>query len=626
MISHTMKILFRICLSLATCVSASAVWAWSSYPRPQMMRDNWTSLNGEWDYAITPVTNTPGRPTVWQGKIRVPYPIESRLSGVGRLLDPDEFLWYTRRIECHPAADRRLLLHLDGIDFMAMVFIGHQEVTDVPHCGMHDPLILDITDYVKDGANELTICVWDPTGDRRGPETNSRGKQSLNPKGCFYTRASGIWQSVWMETVPAVYIEDYSVVTDIDAGDATIELKVKGEGKQRHIKIPLSRSTPESEISGLKVTHDLPGEFTCWSPENPKLYHFTARYGEDEIRGYFAMRKIEKRRDDRGKIRFFLNNRPYFLIGTLDQGWWPDGLITPPSEKEMVRDIEVLKACGYNTIRKHLKVEPLAYYAACDRLGMVVLQDLPCFNGDRHAPMNPRTVHGYAFQREELKRMIDHLGNVPSILMWIPYNEGWSQPGEFLTHATLDWTKRYDPTRLCGGPSGCWDWEGGTLLPGSWQWEERVQTEHKPEDECEAGDTVDAHLYRSHYKAGEGRPFPANDRRISFIGEFGGLGHPVAGHLYCEPEGGAWGYGGIEDTKTREGLEREYLKLIDEIGRWADEGLGGAIYTQTSDVEAEINGLLTYDRKVLKFNPAVLKAAHDALRKRVERAAFGKGL
>ena len=567
--------------------------AWRSYPRPQMVRDKWTNLNGEWDYAITSVTNTPGRPQKWYGKILVPFPLESALSGVGRLLEPDEFLWYTRKIVCDPKPGERILLHFGGVDFRTMVFIGHNEVTDVPHEGGQNPFTLDITDYVKKGENDLTVCVWDPTENF----INSRGKQSFSPRGCFYTRVSGIWQTVWMEVVPEKYIKSYKVMTDIDAGTVRFIFdKVDGAGE-------------------VEVTTDMPRDFQCWSPEKPKLYGFTARYGRDAIRGYFAMRKIEKRKDHKGVLRFFLNNEPYFLMGTLDQGWWPDGLLTPPSEEAMAYDIQVLKDCGFNMLRKHIKVEPLQYYALCDKMGILVIQDLPSGSGSYADPMKADTVKRYWLQRTEMKEMIDLLRPFASVIMWCPYNEGWSQPGEFLTHSMLDFVKRYDSTRLVNGPSGCWDWEGGDLLPKGWKWENRVQTKHKPQNECEAADTVDMHLYRGP------KMYPVNERRISFLGEFGGLGHPVPGHLWREKRDGKgnWGYGGIKDTSTREGLGKVYLSLMEELGDLAEKGLGGAVYTQTADVEIEVNGILTYDRKVLKFDPAVLKKAHEDVKKRANR-------
>ena len=581
---------------------------WRGYPRPQMVRENWTNLNGKWDYAVTSVTNTPGRPTKWDGKILVPFAIESALSGVGRLLEPNEFLWYTRKIECDPKPGERILLHFGGVDFRTMVFIGHDEVTDVPHEGGQNPFTLDITDYVKKGENELTVCVWDPTDDF----INSRGKQCFKPKGCFYTRVSGIWQTVWMETVPDCRIEKYTVVTDIDEGTATLNFCLAGRGTDC-VTVSVD-GVGEFDGDG-KVVVKLPSGFKLWSPESPALYNFTAKYGKDVVKGYFGMRKIEKRKDAKGVLRFFLNNKPYFMIGTLDQGWWPDGLLTPPSEEGMEYDVKVLKDCGFNMLRKHIKVEPQQYYAMCDRLGILVVQDLPSGDGRSISPERADTVRRYWLGRQEMKEMMDDLQSFPSIVMWNPYNEGWSQPGEFLTHSMLDFTRRHDPTRLVNGPSGCWDWEGGHLLPKGWAWNDRVWSKHKPEGECEAADTVDLHLYRGPDM------FPVNDRRVSFLGEFGGLGHPVEGHLWKEAKG-SWGYGGIEDTKTREGLEKTYLGLMDKLGALAERGLGGSVYTQTTDVEIEINGLLTYDRKVLKYNSEVLKKAHAEVIRRALEGSF----
>ena len=580
--------------------------AWRSYPRPQLVRKGWTNLNGEWDYAVTSVTNTPGRPRKWDGKILVPFSLESALSGVGRLLAPDEFLWYTRKIDCDPRPGERILLHFGAVDFQTMVFIGHDEVTDVPHEGGQNPFTLDITDFVKRGENELTVCVWDPTEGI----TNSRGKQCLDPHGCFYTRVSGIWQTVWMETVPDAHVESYKIETDIDTGEVLFEFKAAGAGVGENVEVCVfdnGECVASVKGAGRRLKVRLPGDFKLWSPESPHLYTFRVRYVNDEFTGSFGMRRFEKRKDGNGVLRFFLNGRPYFLMGTLDQGWWPDGLLTPPSEEAMAYDIKVLKDCGYNTLRKHIKVEPLQYYAMCDRLGILVVQDLPSGNGDAGSPRKAETIRRYRLQRRELKEMMDSLGSFQSIVMWCPYNEGWSQPGEFLTHSTLDFVRRYDPSRLVNGPSGWFDYEGGHLLsgkPGG-----RTVTNHRPKGECEAGDTVDMHRYRGPDM------FRANDRRVSFLGEFGGLGHPVEGHLWRGGKNGDgnWGYGGIEDTNTRKKLEQTYLALLDRLAENVKAGLGGAIYTQTTDVEIEINGLLTYDRKVLKFNPEVLRKAHGRI-------------
>ena len=596
--------------SLAQAASMTTPWgdkvtaenAWREYPRPQMVRSGWTCLNGQWDYAVTSVTNTPGRPSAWDGKILVPFALESKLSGVGKLLEPDQFLWYTRTIDCAKRPGERILLHFGAVDFRTMVFIGHDEVTGVPHEGGQNPFTLDITDFVKDGANELTLCVWDPTEDF----VNSRGKQSFKPTGCYYTRVSGIWQTVWMENVPETYIGGYTVETDIDAGTATFRFDVRSP-KSNRPEVEVSVAGAKATSVNGSVTIKMPEGFRLWSPEEPNLYDFVARCGNDSVNGYFGMRKFAKGKDKNGVLRFFLNNRPYYVMATLDQGWWPDGLLTPPSEEAMAFDIQTLKDCGFNAMRKHIKVEPLRYYHLCDKMGLLVVQDLPSGAHNWKSPIEAGTTARYHLQRREQKEMMDTLQAVPSIVMWCPYNEGWTQPGEFLTHSMLDFVRRHDPTRLVNGPSGCWDWEGGEILPNGWS--KRVPTAHKPAGVCEAADTMDAHYYRGPAM------FPVNDRRISFLGEFGGLGHPVEGHLWkASPDGrGNWGYGGIKDTATREGLEKTYLGLMDKLAPLVEKGLAGSVYTQTTDVEIEINGLMTYDRRVLKFNPSVLKAAHEKI-------------
>ena len=596
--------------------------AWRGYPRPQMVRANWTCLNGPWDYAITAITNTAGRPAKWDGKIRVPFALEAPLSGCGgRLLAPHEYLWYTRQIDLDPKPGERILLHFGAVDFRAIVYLGHDEVAATPHDGGQLPFTVDLTPYAKKGANTLTVLVWDPTEDF----IQSRGKQEFRTHACFYTRMSGIWQTVWMETVPEKHIADYTVTTDIDAATVTFTFAVNGlkygdSDLGAVVVTDGGKTIAEAKFRpGEPCTIRMPRGVALWSPESPKLYDFSASYGKDKIDGYFGMRKFEKRRDAKGALRFYLNNKPYYVMGTLDQGWWPDGLLLPPSEEAMAFDIQTLKDCGFNTMRKHIKVEPLRYYALCDRMGLLVLQDMPSSTHSARDPFNWQTVKGYGFYRYELKGLMDLLQKVPSIVMWIPYNEGWGQHDQNLTHTTLDFVKKHDPTRLVNAPSGWCDFEGGEIRNAPRQQPSRIKTAHLPADACEAADIVDYHYYR-----GPEMP-PLNDRRISFLGEFGGLGHPVDGHLWRAfdqaaslggERSGNWGYGGIEDTKTREGLEKTYLGLMEKLGDFAEQGLAGSIYTQTTDVEIEINGLLTYDRKVLKYNPAVLKKAHEAVIRR----------
>ncbi len=563
--------------------------AWREYPRPQMVRQNWTNLNGLWQYTVT--KNAPGCPVKWDGEILVPFVIESSLSGVGRLVEPDETLWYKRSFDADVKPGERLLLHFEQADFRAMVYVNGRELC-IPHEGGQMPFSYDVTDFVKKGANELVVAIWDPTASFIG----SFGKQSFKPRGCFYTRSTGIGGTVWLETVPAVHIAEYKVTPDIDAGTVRFEFNVAGGGFAK----PEVRVSVQCDGGNAVVTTkdgvamvNMPAGFKLWSPESPALYDFTAVCGADKVKGYFGMRKIEIKKDANGILRIFFNNKPRFLIGTLDQGWWPDGLLTPPSEAAMAYDIKKLKEMGYDMMRKHIKVEPRRYYYLCDTLGIMVMQDMPSGSGDR--------TQRYGFYRRELKEMIDHLYNVPSIVSWIPYNESWGQPGEFLTHATLVWTQKYDPSRIVDGPSGWNDYEGGNKGP------------HKPTGVEEAADLVDKHDYGK-----RPRMWPVNDRRASFLGEFGGIGCRVDGHLWTDK---AWGYGGTGKDTDRKAVQDKFVSLMDHVGGLAMNGLSGSVYTQTTDVEGEINGLITYDRKVVKFDEKALAEVHGRV-----RAAFALGI
>lgn len=581
---------------------------WREYPRPQMVRENWTCLNGDWDYAVTKIKETAGRPTEWAGKIRVPFAIESSLSGVGRLLEPDEFLWYTRTLEVKKETGRRLLLHFESVDFRAQVFIGHREVM-VPHESLNVPFTCDITDVVQDGANELTVCVWDPTDS--GP-IGATGKQFIKPRACFYTRCSGIIGSVWLESVPTTHVTSYKVTPDLAKGAATfVVFSSTAREAKCQIKV-LDRGKVVAEATGYvgeETSVKMPDGYKRWSPEAPNLYEIEIALGADRVKGYFGMRSMEKRRDAKGVWRFFFNGKPTFIAATLDQGWWPDGLLTPPSDEAMAFDIKTLKNCGYNAMRKHIKVEPRRYYYLCDTFGLMVLQDMPCDPPPKDGTQSPddglaTDTWRYGFYRRDLQRVMDHLYNAPCIVEWIPYNEAWGQPGQFLTHTTLDWVKTYDPSRLVGGPSGWDDFEGGLLFGTKTGWK-GIPTPHKPAGECEAGDTIDRHDYGK-----VPRVFPADERRISFLGEFGGVNFKVKDHLW-----NAAGHFGYEQRDSQGALQQAYVDLIEGLVPKARDGLGGFVYTQTTDVEIETNGLLTYDRRVLKFDASVLSAVHDRIRR-----------
>jgi beta-galactosidase/beta-glucuronidase len=577
--------------------------AWREYPRPQMVRGNWTNLNGLWDYAIT--SNVEHRAvTVATGKILVPFAFESPLSGVGRLIAPHEKMVYTRQIDVHPKKGMRTLLNFEAVDWRASVYVNGVEAMDVPHEGGNLPFTVDITPFVREGSNELKVVAWDPTH----TFINAGGKQNDKTKGCFYTRVSGIWQTVWMEEVPEQHIESYKVVTDIDKGEVRIEVEKRGGGGQRMSISAFDGDRKIGEFTPLSTsTFSLHlDSFECWTPENPKLYEFSAKCGADAIRGYFAMRKIDKAKDEKGHWRFRLNNKFVFPMGTLDQGWWPDGLLTPPSLAACEHDIRTLKACGFNMMRKHIKVEPRLYYHLCDKLGLMVFQDAPSPAGNGNIFDDTKNLQRYGMFRREWKDEMDHLFNVPSIVMWIPYNESWGQPDAEYTDDTLRWTKRYDPTRLVGGPSGWSDFEGGdSVVKGE------VVRDASAESDNPAADTVDQHNYPG--------PGQCKNRknRISLLGEFGGLGLKIPGHLWNDK--GAWGYAGTGEVVSREANQQHYLDLMDKLIPLVEDGLAGTVYTQTTDVELEINGLMTYDRKVLKYDPEVLKTSHLKVIKGVEK-------
>ena len=583
--------------------------AWREYPRPQMERADWTCLNGKWRYAVTSTTNTFTRPVKWAGEILVPFALESKLSGVGRALAPDEFLWYQRSFALTGRkAGERVLLHFECADWRTQVWIGDTEVTDAPHEGGNVPFSLDITDYVRGGDNLLTVLIWDPTETFLG----ATGKQSLNPSGCHYTRSSGLVGSVWMERVPETHLANWLATPNLAAGTVEIRLDVDGNVPAASAEIVVSRGgTAVARASATNVTRpvriQLPKPIAAWSPDSPSLYEVAISVKDrdadtsDEVKGYFGMRSFEWRLDEKGRPRFYLNGNKTYVMATLDQGWWPDGLLTPPSDEAMAFDVKVLKKCGFNALRKHIKVEPRRYYHMCDMLGMMVLQDMPSgrwlakLHGLR-ADLTPR----YGTFRAELKTMVDHLANSPSIVMWVPYNEGWGQTCAQQTSATLRWLKRYDPTRLVDGPSGWNDFEGGSLYTGG-------AAGYTPFAATEPDMDFSADILDMHKYPGPGMP-PVGKRRVAFLGEFGGLGRRIDGHVWNpDPSVKSWGYGSGDIGKDR---TKEYLAMMKTLEGFAARGLGGSVYTQTTDVEIEINGLITYDRRVVKYDPAVLRAAH----------------
>jgi beta-galactosidase/beta-glucuronidase len=570
--------------------------AWREYPRPQMVRDNWTCLNGTWDYSIT--TNKRGFAEIVEtGKILVPFSFESKLSGVNRLVEATEKMVYTRTIEAHPKAGRRVLLNFEAVDWRAQVYVNGVEATDVPVEGGYLPFSLDVTDLLKDGANELKVVAWDPTD----TFIAGGGKQNWTTSGCFYTRVSGIWQTVWMEEVPVDHVTDVAICPDIDKGTVRFDVKATGYQPMTIRVLSAGKTVAEAKVEKLVDTAEIrmPKGFRLWSPKDPFLYDYELVRGEDVVKGYFGMRKFDRAKDARGAWRFRLNNEFIFPVGTLDQGWWPDGHLTPPSLEACANDIATLKKCGFDMLRKHIKVEPRAYYALCDKMGLMVFQDGVSPAGLGNIFDEKKSLQRYGMFRREWKAEVELLRSHPSIVMWIPYNEAWGQPDADGTRDTLRWTKRFDPSRLVSGVSGWTEYEEDAFVDKN--------------GGVPSADTVDVHAY-----PGPGQTIERR-YRVSLLGEFGGLGVGIADHIWNP--GNGWGYGGTGKNNTAEDIQKKYLELFDRVAKLSEEGLSGCVYTQTSDVELEVNGLLTYDRRVLKFDAEKLRAAADKVRATMLKAA-----
>lgn len=542
------------------------------YPRPIMEREDWKNLNGLWQYAI--IEKGKPIPTTFEGEILVPFAIESSLSGVEKRIDDRKELVYQRTFSIPSNwKGKKVLLHFGAVDWKADVWVNDIKVGS--HTGGFTPFSFDITSALNGKTNTLVVKVWDPTDRSYQP----RGKQVSNPHGIWYTPVSGIWQTVWLEPVSEKHIADLRILPDIDRKVLTVDANLVGATGADMLEVQVYDEN-KLVATGKSINHqtvevNMPAECKLWSPKSPYLYTLKVLLKSngkvvDEVDSYAAMRKFSTRRDANGIVRLELNNEPLFQFGPLDQGWWPDGLYTAPTDEALLYDIQKTKDFGFNMIRKHIKVEPARWYTHCDRLGIIVWQDMP--SGDRSPQWQnrnyfngtelKRSEESEANYRKEWKEIMDYLYSYPCVGTWVPFNEAW---GQFKTVEIAEWTKNYDPSRLVNPASG------GNHYP--------------------CGDMLDLHNY------------PAPDMylydgaRANVLGEYGGIGLVMKEHLW-EPNRN-WGY--VQFNSSKEATD-EYVKYAEKLYDMVARGFSAAVYTQTTDVEIEVNGLMTYDRKVIKLD------------------------
>ena len=550
------------------------------YPRPQLVRESWCNLNGLWDYAIT---DTDREPEGCDGKILVPFSPEAPLSGVSRTLRPGQTLWYRRTLELQPQCGKRLLLHIGACDQRARVYLNGQLLGG--HTGGYTAFTVELTGALREGENTLCIAVRDDT--EQSPL--SRGKQKTKRGGIWYTPQSGIWQTVWAEWVPEVYVSGLRITPDAEKGSVRITVQ-SAENRACYVLFQGRRTGGYTNREmNLTVT-----EPELWSPENPKLYNFSVELGEDRVQSYFALRSVGTGTDSEGRPCLLLNGRPYFHTGVLDQGYWPDGLYTAPSDEALIYDIQLMKDMGFNMLRKHIKIEPMRWYYHCDRLGMLVWQDM-MNGGGSYDPLTisaPLITHhhlrdssyrrfartdaeGRAHYYTELEEMVRQLYNCPCIVMWVPFNEGW---GQFDAAEAVRRIEALDRTRTIDHASGWHDQKIG-----------EIQSLH-------------VYFYRYRFR-------PDRLGRAVVLSEFGGYQLPVAGHTWNDAN---FGYRAF---KSPEALEAAYRSLYEtQIIPAARQGLAASVYTQLSDVEDEVNGFVTYDRRVVKQDIGAVRVLNEQLR------------
>lgn len=557
------------------------------YPRPQLVRDNnWKNLNGLWNYAITKKENT-AIPTTWDGKILVPFAIESSLSGVGKTVGEENYLWYHTTIDIGKLKNT-ILLHFGAVDWRTDVYVNGTLAGT--HEGGFNPFSFDITSFLKKGTKqEIALRVWDPSD--KGPQP--RGKQVVKPSGIWYTPVTGIWQTVWIESVAQTHIASTKQTPNIDTKSLTIAAHITNA--MQDDKVRITAYDGANKVASIETKPNQESTLTLqeqklWSPTNPFLYDLTIeliRGGKviDLVKSYFAMRKSSMAPDKNGTMRMLVNNEFLFQYGPLDQGWWPDGLYTAPTDEALKFDIVKTKEMGFNMIRKHIKVEPARWYYECDRQGVLVWQDMPSGDlgnkwemrvGDYGGTDKDRTPESEASYKKEWNSIMETLHNFPSIVVWVPFNEAW---GQFKTKEITEWTKRKDPSRLVNSASG-----------GNFEI---------------TGDIVDLHNYPDPKMP---RPDIFGKTQALVLGEFGGLGLPVADHTWQNTNN--WGY---QTFKNADELFAKYSSFMDRLEHLIIKGLSAAVYTQTTDVEIETNGLLTYDRKVIKVPVEKLKGVTDKL-------------